>query len=261
MTATRGTRPSWAWTTLLKGRELLQRGTRWQIHNGQSVNFWEDKWIPSVPCFQISTIKPPRTLIHVVEDAIDPTYKCWKMEVLQQFVTPEEIQAISLIPISMENKQDVVEWHPSKFGIFSVKSGYALARALQDQQQQNCPSTSFQLPHSFWKQIWHLDVPPKLKHFWWKTCNNFLATKANLLKRNCSASGMCPICLLDLEIVEHLFFDCPWTQLVWFGSQPNLRVGRGMVSNLTVWLSQQLALLASSPSWRLFLSQLIMTAW
>lgn len=123
MTATRGTRPSWAWTSLLKGRELLQRGTRWQIHNGQSVNFWEDKWIPSVPCFQISTIKPLRTLIHVVADAIDPTCKCWKMEVLQQFVTLEEIQAISLIPISMENKQDVVEWHPSKFGIFSIKSG------------------------------------------------------------------------------------------------------------------------------------------
>ena len=42
--ATKGGRPSWAWSSLLSGRDLLVSGSHWQIMNGRDVRVWVDRW-------------------------------------------------------------------------------------------------------------------------------------------------------------------------------------------------------------------------
>lgn len=39
---------SWLWKSLIKGRDLLKQGIRWEVGNGKKIKFWEDKWIPTV---------------------------------------------------------------------------------------------------------------------------------------------------------------------------------------------------------------------
>lgn len=56
--AKRGSRASWAWLSLLHGREVLEKGLRWHVQNGESINFWEDKWIPNLINFKVATPKP-----------------------------------------------------------------------------------------------------------------------------------------------------------------------------------------------------------
>ena len=37
---------SFAWTSILKGRDVILRGSRWQIENGKSVKVWQNHWLP-----------------------------------------------------------------------------------------------------------------------------------------------------------------------------------------------------------------------
>ncbi|CAL5361613.1 unnamed protein product [Camellia sinensis] len=49
-------------------------------------------------------------------------------------------------------------------------------------------------------------------------------------------SSVCPICLKDDESIKHVLFDYPWAQAMWFGSMLNLRIDKGMVTNVVQWI-------------------------
>ncbi|KAM1798595.1 hypothetical protein ACFX12_032647 [Malus domestica] len=44
-----GSRASWAWASLLVGRDILKNGAHWQILNGRDTRIWVDRWLPSLP--------------------------------------------------------------------------------------------------------------------------------------------------------------------------------------------------------------------
>lgn len=56
-------------------------------------------------------------------------------------------------------------WHPSKSGLYSVKSGYILAKSLNGPPIELQPSSFFSFLYDFWKNVWNLEVPPKFRHF------------------------------------------------------------------------------------------------
>ncbi|KAI8548092.1 hypothetical protein RHMOL_Rhmol07G0245500 [Rhododendron molle] len=125
--AKRGSRVSWAWLSLLQGREILYKGLRWQVQNGESIRFWEDRWVPSSPNFRISSPKPVECDIEEVKDVIDQVKGSWKKELLTKVVTQEEMQELLSIPISQVNRKDHLVWHYTKNGSYSVKSGWVRA--------------------------------------------------------------------------------------------------------------------------------------
>lgn len=102
--ATKGYRASWAWLSILSGREILMKGLRWQVQNGESIRFWEDTWIPNVRNFTLSSPRPDDTEIEWVADVIDKDRRCWKEEKLSQVLLEEEVKAIVSIPISFVPK-------------------------------------------------------------------------------------------------------------------------------------------------------------
>ncbi|GMP82024.1 hypothetical protein CsSME_00036510 [Camellia sinensis var. sinensis] len=151
-------------------------------------------------------------------NVIDQVHKQWKLETIQSIISATDLEAIKSIQLSFEGCDEALFWHPNKSGIYTVKSGYQLAKVLSSSSPPDQPSSSFLLPPNFWKHIWTLQVPQKIRHFWWRFCKNLLATKVNLSKCRCAASNMCSVCLKEEESVEHLLFDCGWTKAVWFGS-------------------------------------------
>lgn len=44
--ATLGSNPSFIWRSILWGREIISRGHRWRIGNGDQVMVYKDNWIP-----------------------------------------------------------------------------------------------------------------------------------------------------------------------------------------------------------------------
>ncbi|CAN1752567.1 Uncharacterized mitochondrial protein AtMg00310 [Linum perenne] len=49
MQAGKGSNPSWDWRGILKGRDIIRVGHRWQVGNGIHINLFLDHWIPSLP--------------------------------------------------------------------------------------------------------------------------------------------------------------------------------------------------------------------
>ena len=73
---------SYAWKSLLKGREVIRRGARWRIGTRDVVSIWNDAWLPS--------LVHPRILSPVVTDYFDssakslifPSSNSWNLELL-----------------------------------------------------------------------------------------------------------------------------------------------------------------------------------
>ena len=89
--------------------------------------------------------------------------------------------------------KDKLVWKHTQNGVFSVKSGYQV-EIHEAVSNFSSPSTSYSVALGFWKLIWHLDCPPKIRRFWWKACCNALASGENLYVRKCAVNPLCKIC-------------------------------------------------------------------
>ena len=67
----------------------------------------------------------------------------------------------------------------------------------------------------FWKTLWGLNIPHKVRHFAWRACEDIIPTKENLLKRKVLQDGQCEACHADLESLGHIFWDCALVREVW----------------------------------------------
>lgn len=167
---------------------------------------------------------------------IDHVKGSWNRDLLAQIVTKEELQEIVSIPIFQFKWGDSLVWHHTKNGNYSVETGYHLAfQAFSP--QTNGPSSSFTPNKKLWDVIWQLNIPHKMRHFWWRASSNNLTTKENLMRRRCGSSKTCPICGSFDESIEHLLFDCQWVRAVWFGCNLNLNVGHGHPNSVQRWTS------------------------
>ncbi|CAL5410715.1 unnamed protein product [Camellia sinensis] len=158
-----------------------------------------------------------------------------------QWLSPDDLEVVLTIPIAAVHRDDLLIWHHNPSGVYSVKFGYALAKQIcHNSNGPSKPSGSPILGTDFWNSIWALDIPLKIRHFWWRVCHNLLAKKLGLFRRKCAASGESPICRKDDESVEHLLFECPWTKAVWFGGSLNMRVNPDSITNVTRWTNDLL---------------------
>ena len=134
--------------------------------------------------------------------------------------------------------KDQLVWPEVKNGMYSVKSGYFWLRDKDRPSHNILNSVLASIPTAFWKCLWGLKVPPKIRCFLWKSMHGALATKANLFRRKSSPSPMCPLCNRHDETTEHLFLRCPWVVTVWFGGCLNLRLQGMDLCDWVVWLKE-----------------------
>ena len=48
-----GYRPSYVWRSIIAAKDLIVKGFRWVIGNGEGVHIWEDRWIPNPDSFKV----------------------------------------------------------------------------------------------------------------------------------------------------------------------------------------------------------------
>ncbi|KAL9687542.1 hypothetical protein QQ045_031946 [Rhodiola kirilowii] len=109
-----------------------------------------------------------------------------------------------------------LSWSTNNGSVFSLKSAYGVARFLAAQSKLEVPEQSDNSQmKAFWKTIWKLPLPRKIKLFIWKGFQGALPTGAQMFKHHLPVSTSCPVCQFRFEDEKHIFSQCWWTASLW----------------------------------------------
>ena len=167
---------SYAWRSILVGREVLKEGMRWRVGDGTSIRVWSNPWLPSpfLPFFS-------RPRAHGLEDLlvaslIDSDSNRWHSKALQNLFMQRDVELIESIPLSSIPTEDTIIWPFTPTCVYSVKSEYNfLFKSNSFNNNEYHPESN-----KLWKKVWALDVQPKIRNFLWRAIKNSIPWKANL---------------------------------------------------------------------------------
>ena len=138
----------------------------------------------------------------------------WKINVLDALFFSYKADVIKGILISSRLPVDKLIWAKASNGKFSVKSAYGVAMRHSKSVDQGASSDQSHL-RLFWKRIWDLPLPHKVRHFTWQACKDILLTKVILMRRNVVKDQFYDECKVEAETVGHLFWMYPRAREAW----------------------------------------------
>lgn len=68
---------------------------------------------------------------------------------------------------------------------------------------------------SGWSKLWKLQIPNKMKVMLWRFCRNTIPVRNILRGRGVPVPIGCPMCVGDIEHMNHLFIDCNYAKECW----------------------------------------------
>lgn len=192
---------------------MLKRGLIKRVGPGD-INVWEENWIPGVTSFK-PLVRLPRVTVERVHDLFILGTRVWDEALVQRSFISIEASEVLKIKTSMRLDEDVLAWAPEKHGFYTVRSAYKLLK--QDGSCYGCLGRDIYIRGaSVWKLLWKLDVPPKIRVFWWRVLHNSLPSKPELTRRHISKESYCEMCGEPDESLFHVFFDCPVAKRFWY---------------------------------------------
>ena len=109
-----GRRPSYAWRSIMAAKEIVGRGSRWAIGNGEKVGIWKDRWLPTPEAFKVVSPKPLQAEAEIVAELIDLDRQSWDVAKIKRMFLPHEANIILGIPLSPRLPRDslIRAWTP-----------------------------------------------------------------------------------------------------------------------------------------------------
>ena len=152
---------SYAWTSILRGRDVIQRGSRWRIGNGNSVKIWQHHWLPRKHPSKVSSPIVTSMEENTVASLIDPELRQWDHGLIDGIFAPQEAEIIKKIPLSHKESEDILYWPFTYDGHYTCKSGYHFLKAKAALAPIEIePNRDKEL----WRGVWSLQVPNKVKN-------------------------------------------------------------------------------------------------
>ena len=197
----KGYRPSYAWRSILFGRELLKEG---MIGNGADSYVWSDKWImdvmPRPPINKERNIEVTRKV-----ESLFSNEGQWDTNVLTQLFPPNDVRRIqTLMPGSSADRNI---WAFTDHGSYTVKSAYWL-RANRESSRVSARSTAEQASVALKKKVWKIPTLPKIRVFMWRALSGALVVADRLNSRGLNVDQTCKLCNNVLESINHVLFQC-----------------------------------------------------
>ncbi|XP_075654720.1 uncharacterized protein LOC142624873 [Castanea sativa] len=200
---------SYAWKSILKGRDVILKGAIWRIGDGKRVRIWGDNWLPSKTIDKVATPVLFGQESSNVEVLINQRTRSRRNNVIDHVFNSQEVEIIKSIPLSLTTQLNVLIWPFTPSGSYSIKSGYHFLQENFAQSQSAGQDTEF------WEKVWSMEVPSKIKNFVWQASKDALPVKMNLLRRKISQDGQCDICKAGDEDCLHALFFCSEIQAMW----------------------------------------------
>ncbi|KAG7551546.1 Reverse transcriptase zinc-binding domain [Arabidopsis thaliana x Arabidopsis arenosa] len=209
--ATAGYRPSYAWRSIIFGKELLERGLMKAIGNGQTTNIWIDKWIfdgiPRRPMNKESLMD-----ISLKVSSLITVHGDWNSQLLNEFFPPCDVIKIRSFPPE-PSLEDRYIWAYTKDGQYSVKSGNWLLNKAGSLQEIITDDT--RALNKIKDRIWLLKTAPKIQMFIWRALSGALAVADCMRSHGLLINPVCQICQSQEETISHVLFGCTLAASVW----------------------------------------------
>ncbi|KAH1084030.1 hypothetical protein J1N35_023791 [Gossypium stocksii] len=205
--------PLFTWRSICSVRKLLAEGLVWRVGNGSRINLWNDPWLPGRENNRLSVqrILPNWTYVNQL---IDAETNIWNNELIHNLVDEDTASRIISIPLSGANDVDMIVWKYEGSREYTVKSGYR-AFFIEWLQKKFPINPNEIVQHNFYKALWSLSIPEKIKIHIWRLFNNLLPHFCNLAKRSLCTEIVCPLCKVAPENADHLLWSCGILQSVW----------------------------------------------
>lgn len=201
-----GGNPSYIWRSILESQSLLKQGLVCRIGGGNSVFILNKPWLPDANDPYVRSVSNDLQNIRV-SSLMNYSENQWNRDLILNMFEARDVSLILAIPMNI-SENDSWYWKFEKFGDYSVKSAYRRIRELKENNRNEDNS-------GFWKQLWNLKIPPKIKHFMWRALSENLPTKVNLRSKRVEIDVWCPACQGDAESVIHTLVACPFAVDCW----------------------------------------------
>ncbi|CAN1223742.1 hypothetical protein LINPERPRIM_LOCUS2142 [Linum perenne] len=132
----------------------------------------------------------------------------WDEDLVRALFVERDVEAILKLQPPCGEEEDQMLWRVSNNGEYSVKSAY---RLIHDETVAN----EGLRVEGEWDGLWKLDVPPKVRHWLWRSVRGVLPTTSSLRRRRIEVEDKCGLCSRNGETVEHLFLHCDVARECW----------------------------------------------
>ncbi|KAH9665893.1 putative reverse transcriptase/RNA-dependent DNA polymerase [Citrus sinensis] len=217
-----GFNPSFIWRSIMAAKEVVIRGSRIQIGSGKQVLIGKDSWLPDLEDGFTTSELPKEIVMAPVCSLMVADERRWDFDVVTDLFNTRDRDLILKIPLSVRRDRDMWHWLADPGGVFSVRSCYKLMT-----YDANTSALSF------WRRLWKLEVPSKVKNFLWRAATNVLPTYDNLLRRRVQVLPLYVVCNTCNESIIHILVDCGFAKACWIASP----IGYiGHISSFMEWL-------------------------
>ena len=104
----------------------------------------------------------------------------WDVGLLENYVVSEDILLIRSLAISSTHRRDTFCWNYTKNGLYTVKSGYWVARnLLRREEEKEILEPSITKLQAF---AWKIKAPQKIRHLTWHLITSHVAVTKKLDK-------------------------------------------------------------------------------
>lgn len=127
--------------------------------------------------------------------------------------------------------KDCLSWGQTPSGQFTVKYVYKLLT------RDEYPGPNME---SFFRKMWSVAVPERVKVFLWLVGNQAIMTNAERHRRHLSGTDLCQVCRGGIETILHVLRDCPAMTGIWNRFVPARKRQAFFSMSLFEWLYKNL---------------------
>jgi ribonuclease HI len=225
--------------------QLVKKGVRWSVGDGKTIKLLTDNWIPNFAPGSLRTLAPIPSGASV-DFCLNESRRAWDVDTVRSVFEEDVANQILQIPISRRGGEDFVSWPFTKFGVYTVRSAYNMARTesffVERSKHGGDASSAVEEDTQMWKKLWAISAPGKMKIHLWRFAHDCLPSGVQLCRRHIPADTGCIHCNLE-ETAAHAFLFCQYAKEVWREIKPlyNIQLRRKFYTSNKTWVFDFLA--------------------
>ncbi|XP_077240355.1 uncharacterized protein LOC143881252 [Tasmannia lanceolata] len=191
---------SWGARIVLSSREKAKNLICYTIDDGVGIDFWTQPWHPDGPLRDLylgrRIFRASPNNVHIDEIFTEGN---WNRDIIN--CLPGFLPLLEKV-IHTPGSGNHAVWKPNPDGSFTIKTAWESLRNHH--------------PRVPWfKSIWYHGHIPKHSFVGWQAILNKLSTRDKLSYQGPSRDIHCPLCLVEREDTNHLFFKCAYSAWIW----------------------------------------------